>query len=154
MSSRKHRAIARRECEVSQGLQPLCRCAEHGPRIANPGKRLRAYRLFADDRIQILSALYGTIPEPDSTGGDEDETPRPFGAVGFPTLAGTSPEGHEEACTTIDRVHEPEQRPTAPRGRHLESGAKCCTPEVGSYIRMRTNNVTSLTEACIVTFYR
>ena len=77
-------------------------------------------------QIQVLSALYGTIPEPDSTGGDEDETPHPFGAVGFPTVAGTSPEGHEEACTTIDRTPTLKKRPTVPRGRRLESLARCC----------------------------
>ena len=54
-----------------------------------------------------------------------------FGAVGFPARAGTSPEGHEEACTTTDRVHE--HRSTAPRGRRLDSLARCCAPDAGSY---------------------
>ena len=54
-----------------------------------------------------------------------------FGAVSFPARAGTNPEGHEEACTTIDRVRE--QQSTAPRDRRLESRAGCCAPEVGSY---------------------
>ena len=74
--------------------------------------------------------------------------------VSFPAEAGTSPEGHEEACTTIDRVqaHKLEQRSTAPRGRRLESGAKCCTPEVGSYMRSDTDDVTSLTVGYPSTF--
>ena len=54
-----------------------------------------------------------------------------FGAVGFPARAGTSPEGHEEACTTTDRVRG--QRSTAPRGRRLDSLARCCAPDAGSY---------------------
>ena len=51
--------------------------------------------------------------------------------VSFPAEAGTSPEGHEEACTTTDRVHG--HRPTAPRGRRLDSLARCCAPDAGSY---------------------
>ena len=57
-------AISRMECEVSQGLQLLCRHTECRPEIANPSDRVRAFQLFADDSSSFFSLIYNfRIPE-------------------------------------------------------------------------------------------